>query len=62
MTKYETGQEVEVAQLQYMMGDPWQKATIIKPIESVADCYEVEYANKVHGIVHEYRLRPIAPS
>jgi len=55
--KYEAGQAVEVEALQWMIGEPWLKATIIKPIESAANCYEVEYENKIHGIVHAYRLR-----
>jgi len=35
----------------------WDRATIVKLIQSVAGCYEIVTATGKYDIVHEYRLR-----
>lgn len=53
--RYEVGNDVWVEDVQ---SHCWDKATIIKPIRTVADCYEVEFLlTKGRSIVHKYRLR-----
>jgi len=62
---YKIGDDVWVEEVpSHIVGDDyeptgwWDKATIVKLIQSVAGCYEVEYSStNRRSIVNEYRLR-----